>query len=261
MTPSGGHKPARASRSSGPILLSSFLPPFGFPLRPSAFRSALPFLALRLSVLSLDLRLPLLRLRRPLGLLLKLPLRRRLWSLRLRRPDLLLVLLDLGPLLVLLLPLLSQCLLLLSRSRLVTLNSPGLLLLPIPVIVPAFPALLKPAVVDPLIIPWVSVPVMASVVPSPARVDIIIEAWDMIEIGPAPIVITGAVPVPIPQAPPPAVVEEHIPVHIGNRIDVGRIGQHYHRRRCLKDDGRRQGYSDAHAYLRHGRKRNQDEYR
>jgi hypothetical protein len=173
------------------LLLSFFSTSFRSSLGPSAL-SSLPLFSPRLSALLFHLGLPLLP-----GLL----------SLGLRRLDLL-VPLDLGPLLVLLLPLQPYCLLLALRSGLIALNSPGPLLLPISVIMPAFPVLLKLSIGDPVIMPRVSVPVMASVVSSPARVDIKIETRNMIEVGPTSIIVMRAIPVAIPEAPPPAVMEK-----------------------------------------------------
>ena len=182
-----------------------------------------------------------------LPLPIDLPLLLGLLSLGARRLGLL-VPLDLGPLLVLLLPLQPHCLLLPLRSGLIALNSPGPLLLPISVIMPAFPVLLKLSIGDTVIMPRVSVPVMVCVVSSPARVDIKIETRNVIEVGPASVIVMRAIPVAVPEAPPPAVMEVQIHAYTRNSVDVKRIGQHYHRRRSLKYDGRRQGDPHTHTY-------------
>jgi hypothetical protein len=54
---------------------------------------------------------------------------------------------------------------------------------------PALPVLLKPLVRNQRIIPPVPIPIMVSVVCPPIRVHIKIKAWNMIKIGPAPVII------------------------------------------------------------------------
>ena len=213
-----------------------FFPSFRFTLRPLLLAPGLSMLLRG----SLRLRLPLLLLSlRLLGLGLSL------------HRSLLLLPLNLRPLLILLLPLLPHCLLLSLRPRLITLDAIGFLPLPISIGMPAFPVLLKLSVWNPLIVPRVSAPIMVSVISSPTWVYIEIEPWDMIKVGPTPVIIVRAIPAAFPQIPPPAVIEKQVCAYIGNGVDIGRIGQHYHIGRRLKDDGRRQSNSYAYAYLRH----------
>jgi hypothetical protein len=102
---------------------------------------------------------------------------------------------------------------------------------------------------------------MVSVVSSPARVDIKIETRNVIEVSPASVIVTRTIPVAVPEAPPPAVMEKQIHVYTRNSVDVRRVGQHYHRRGRLKYDGWRQGNPHTHTYLGNCRKRNKDRYR
>jgi hypothetical protein len=231
-----------------------------FSLRPLNALLGLSLLRLSLGLSLLWLTLRLLSLRSLLLSLRLLSLRLSLWlldsPLRLLSQWLSL-LLNLRPLLILLLPLLPQYLLLLWRPRLIALDAPVFLPLPILIRVPALPILLKSLVGNLLIVPPVPLPVMVSVVSSPTRIYIEIELWNMIEVGPTTVVVARAIPTAFPQTPPPAVIEKQVYVYIGNNVDIGRIGQHDHTRRCVKYDGRRQRDSNAYAYLCHCRNRNE----
>jgi hypothetical protein len=133
-------------------------------------RFPLAFLALRLRMLSLGL----LFLRLPLFLVL---------------PHLLLMPLNLGPLLILLLPLMSYFLSLVLRSRLITLDVPSSFPFPVTITIPVLPVTMKSLVRNSFVIPLVSVPIMVSVVSSPPRVYIVVKPWDTVVISPAPIII------------------------------------------------------------------------
>jgi hypothetical protein len=54
---------------------------------------------------------------------------------------------------------------------------------------PALPVLLKSVVRNSFIVPPVSVPITVSVVSSPVRVYIKIKTWDIVIIGPTPVII------------------------------------------------------------------------
>jgi hypothetical protein len=110
---------------------------------------------------------------------------------------------------------------------------------PMPVILPAPPVPLKLPVGNPVIVPTVSVPVMASVVCSPTGVYIEIESGDVIIIGPTPVIILRAIPKTVMETPPEAIPEKQVYAYIGNNIDIVRIGNDYHIRRGLKCDRRR----------------------
>ena len=66
---------------------------------------------------------------------------------------------------------------------------PGYLPFPMSIILPALPVLLKSYVRNPFIVPPVSVPIMVSVVSSPARIYIKIKTWYSIIISPTPVII------------------------------------------------------------------------
>lgn len=165
-------------------------------------------------MLRLPLSLRLLRMRLPLRLLwlaiTRSPLL--LGRLNLALPWLLLLLLlmflNLGFLLILFFPLMPQLLPLLLRSRLITLNSPGSVMLPMSTVLPAPPVLLKSLRGDSLIVPPVPVPIVFAVVPSPARIYIEIKTGNIFIIRPPLVVMMGAIPTPFPWSPPPAVPEK-----------------------------------------------------
>jgi hypothetical protein len=169
--------------------------------------------------------------------------------------SLLLVFLDLGPLLILSLPLAPHLLPLLLWPGTIALNAPIPLFFPMSVAVPASPVGLKALVRDPLIVPAVSVPVVISVVASPARIHVVIEARDAVIVSPTAVVVMGARPAAVPLTPPPAVPEEHVRFYIGHDVDAVRVGHDYHFGRCLKYDGRRQRKSDADINSCHRRNR------
>jgi hypothetical protein len=58
-----------------------------------------------------------------------------------------------------------------------------------PIILPAFPVLLKSLVRNPFIVPSVPIPITVSVVSSPAWIYIKIETWDIVIITPTPVII------------------------------------------------------------------------
>jgi hypothetical protein len=62
------------------------------------------------------------------------------------------------------------------------------------------------------------------------------------------------IPAPVPQTPPPAVVEVHVNIGVRDGIDIG-LRYHYHLGRCGKYDRWRQRDADAHIYPGHHRKR------
>jgi len=164
------------------------------------------------------------------------------------RLSLLLMLLDLRSLLILLLPLLSEFLSLCLGARVIVLDAPRALPFPMALLLPALPVLLQALGRNPLIVPRVPVPIMGSVVASPAGVDIIIEPWDPVVISPTPVVIPGAVPPPFPGTPPPPIPEEQVDLYIRNDVHTARLRHHDHRRRCLKDDGGWQRDIHANTY-------------
>src|SRR5208283_2044824 len=146
-------------------------------------RTPLVLFAPRLGMLLLRLLNPLLR--RSLGL-------PSLWL------SLLLVLLNLRPLLILLLPLLPDGLSLLLRPGLIALDAPGLLRCPVAIRMPTLPVLLESLIRNPFIVPGVPAPITVSVVSPPTGVHIEIETWNMVKITPAPVIIMRAIPATVP---------------------------------------------------------------
>jgi hypothetical protein len=69
-------------------------------------------------------------------------------------------------------------------------NIPPSFSFPISVALPSPPVLFKMLVGDPSVVPWVSMPVMVSVIISPPEVYIIIKIRDVSVIDPTPIIIT-----------------------------------------------------------------------
>jgi hypothetical protein len=116
------------------------------------------------------------------------------------------------------------------------------------IFMPALPVLLKPLVRNPLIVPPVAVPIMVTVVSSPAWVYIIVEAWNMAVIDPSPVIIMRPIPATFPWTPPPPIPEKQINVYIRGNVDVVRIRECYHRWRCSKCDewGQRNVNSNFH---------------
>jgi hypothetical protein len=57
------------------------------------------------------------------------------------------------------------------------------------IFMPALPVLLKSLVRNPVIVPPVPIPIMVSVVSSPAWVYVKIETWDLVIISPAAVII------------------------------------------------------------------------
>jgi hypothetical protein len=99
------------------------------------------------------------------------------------------MLLNLRPLLILLLSLLSQCLSLLLRQRLIVLDAPRSLLFPMPIIMPALPVLLKLLGRNRFIVPPMPVPIVVSVVSSPTRIYVEIKTRNGIIVTPIPVIV------------------------------------------------------------------------
>ena len=118
--------------------------------------------------------------------------------LRLSLSHLFLMMLDLRPLFILFLPLLSEFMPLLLRPGSIVLYTPVPLSFPMPIILPALPVLSQPPVRNPFIVPPVSIPVMVSVVSSPAWIYIKIESRDNVIICPSPVIVTGTIPPAFP---------------------------------------------------------------
>ena len=131
-----------------------------------------------------SLRLSLLPLNIPLGWSQLLPLKTLdlEWSRLLMLPNL-------GPLLILRLPLTSEFLSLLLWSRLIVLDAPSPLPFPMSIITPALPVLLQSLVRNPFVVPPMPVPIMVSVVSSPPWVYIKIETGNSVIVPPVPVII------------------------------------------------------------------------
>jgi energy-converting hydrogenase Eha subunit A len=83
----------------------------------------------------------------------------------------------------------SQLLSLVLRARVIALDAPVSMPFPMSIIMPAPPVAMEASVIDPFIVPPVSVPIMASVVSSPTRVYVKIKTWDTVIITPTPVII------------------------------------------------------------------------
>ena len=94
-----------------------------------------------------------------------------------------------GPLLILRLPLTSEFLSLLLWSRLIVLDAPSPLPFPMSIITPALPVLLQSLVRNPFVVPPMPVPSMVSVVSSPPGVYIKIETGNSVIVPPVPVII------------------------------------------------------------------------
>jgi hypothetical protein len=116
---------------------------------------------------------------------------------------------------------------------------------------PALPVLLKSLGRNPLIVPAVPVPIMMTVVSSPAWVYIKIKARNMAVIHPPAVIVMRAIPTAFPWAPPPSVPEKQINVYIRSNVDVARVREHYHLWRCCKCDERWQRNMNANFYPCH----------
>ncbi len=150
----------------------------------------------------------------------------------------------LRPALVFMFPLGSQFLSLLHWSWVVALYVPSFLPFPISVVMPASPILLKFPLRNTLIIPWVSLPLMVSVVFSPMRIYIIIETRHVVIINPTTVIITRSIPTALPWTPPPAIPEKDVNTYVWNNVHIARIRQYHHVGWRTKFNGRWQRYSD-----------------
>ena len=147
----------------------------------------------------------------------------------------------LRPLPVLLLPLLAYLVPLLPGLRLVVLNPPRAVLFPVSRFIPASPIVLQLAVRNRLVIPGMPAPIVASVVTTPAGIDIVVETGDIVIVEPAAAVVMRAIPATVPKTPPPAVPEEHLSFsHVRHDIDADGVRHDHHLRGSLKNDRRRQ---------------------
>jgi Zn-dependent protease with chaperone function len=100
-----------------------------------------------------------------------------------------LVLPYLRPLLIFALPFYSHLLSLLGRRRSVALDSPGLLPFPMFTVLPRLPVPLKSALINPFVIPGVTVPGTAPVMLSPPRIYIIIKSRNSMIHNPASVIV------------------------------------------------------------------------
>jgi hypothetical protein len=113
---------------------------------------------------------------------------------------------------------------------------------------PALPVLLQSLVRNPLVVPPVAIPIMVSVVSSPTWIYIKIKTWNMAVIDPSPVIVMGAIPTSFPRTPPPPIPEEQINVYIRSNVNIVRIRDHYHLRRCRKCDEWWKRNMDANLY-------------
>jgi len=122
------------------------------------------------------------------------------------------------------------------------------------VALPILPVLLEPVVRNPFIFPAVAAPVAVAIIVSPPQVHIKVKTRNGVIINPVTVIVTRAIPAPLPRTPPPTVPEVNVHIDIRDNIHVHCIGYHNHLRRRLKDDERRKGYPDTYIDL--GNRRN-----
>jgi hypothetical protein len=101
-----------------------------------------------------------------------------------------------------------------------------------------------------------AVPIMVPVVSSPAWVYIKIKTWNMAIIDPSPVIIMRAIPTTFPWTPPPTVPEKQFYIYIRNNVNIVRIRDHNHLRRCFEYDEWWQRNMNANIYLCHSWNRN-----
>jgi hypothetical protein len=82
-----------------------------------------------------------------------------------------------------------------------------------------------------------SLPTVVLVVSSPTWIYTGIETWNMVKVTPASIIIMRAIPTTVPEAPPPAIIEEEVYIYPRSNVDIVRVRQRYHLRRRVKYDG------------------------
>jgi hypothetical protein len=98
---------------------------------------------------------------------------------------------------------------------------------------------------DAVVVPLAAVPVMVSVIASPALIHMMVEPWGAVVMGPAPIVIMGAIPAAFIWTPPPAVPEEQFDVDIRGYVNFVCI-RYFHQNRRSFDYYRRK--TDVYMY-------------
>ena len=135
----------------------------------------------------------------------------------------LLMSLNLGPLSILHLSLISKFPSFLRCSRVIALNAPCSILCPIMTCLPASPVPLNLNVRNWMKVPRVSVPHVGSPEPSPAKVYIKIKARNSTKIDPSLVIIMRPIPTAFPWAPPPAVPKKEVHINRRNNINVRRV--------------------------------------
>ena len=102
-----------------------------------------------------------------------------------------------------------------------------------------------------LIMPRTTTPCMAAVVSAPLRIHPPIESGNTSIITPAPVVITGAIPVTSIGTPPPSIPEKKIDAYIRRDIHARGFWQHNHCRRRFDYNRRWKADSNTHGHTSH----------
>jgi hypothetical protein len=100
---------------------------------------------------------------------------------------------------------------------------------------------------NPFIVPPVAGPVAGSVGVSPAWIDVIIKAGNIIVIVPAPVIGARTVPAALPWSPPPAIPEKQVEIALWNNVDIVGVREDDYHRGPLKVDRLRQGKPYAYS--------------
>ena len=134
----------------------------------------------------------------------------------------------------------------------VALDSPGTVSFPMLLSFPIVPVLLHIVVAHAFRAPGLAAPGVLVVFSPPIVVHFPIENRFVVIITPAPVIVSRAVPVPVPGTPPKAVEEKDVRLHVRGHVDIS-SGHDDHLGRRGKDDGRRQLNAHLDIQLRPGR--------
>ena len=132
------------------------------------------------------------------------------------------------------------------------LDSPSLVVLPVPVVFPSVPVTLNLLVRYALVVPGLPSPLMVPILMSPLLGHLSIKRRDTWVITPIPVIVLRTVPVPLPRTPPPTVDEKDVFGNVRDNVDIS-LGQYDHLRRRRKYERGGKWDPDLDIHLRPGR--------
>ena len=132
------------------------------------------------------------------------------------------------------------------------LDSPSLVVLPVPVVFPSVPVMLNLLVRYALVVPGLPSPLMVPILMSPLLGHLSIKRRDTWVITPIPVIVLRTVPVPLPRTPPPTVDEKDVLGNVRDNVDIS-LGQYDQLRRRRKYERGGQWDPDLDIHLRPGR--------